>query len=192
MDDQETALTMAGLYRLLAQGMQFPENSWLDDQYLDFLEDLLARFGREEERSLLAGSRNGQDFLDALQIEYTRLFINAHPTVVAPPYASVYLSSDSMLGGAISDKTLAYYRAKGFDLADGNDFPDHLVLELEFLALLCEERDEEGEEEFLRTLFRPWFTQFRTRVAREARHPYYRVLIELIDTFTKEEFGHER
>ena len=67
------------------------------------------------------------------------------------------------------------------------DLPDHLVHELEFLALLAEEQDHAGEEEFLQKLFRPWFRKFHIRVTDGAHHPFYRVVVQLIDFFTKEE-----
>ncbi len=137
--------------------------------------------GKEIESTLAQSS----DPIEELQIEYTRLFINGFPHVVAPPYASVYM--DQSLQGGFALKTLNFYRAKGFLMEESADLPDSLIHELEFLSLLAEEADFEGEEEFLNTLFRPWYKQFCPRVAQETRHPYYRMVVTLIDSFTKEE-----
>jgi TorA maturation chaperone TorD len=121
-----------------------------------------------------------------VQIEHTRLFINAIPHVAAAPYASVHYKGDGTLYGAIAEQTKKFYRSKGFTLARENDLPDHLVYELEFLALLAKE-DPDGQREFLYSLFTPWFDIFRNKVLREAHHPYYRIVVNLIDFFTREE-----
>ena len=63
----------------------------------------------------------------------------------------------------------------------------YYVHELEFLSHLAAEGDQAGEQEFLEQLFRTWFPAFRDRVLQEARHSYYRMVINLIDFFTKEE-----
>lgn len=174
------------LYRFLAQSLKFPERSWFTDDFktmfFSMLDQLEANTEREELRQFFART---DDFIEDLQIEYTRLFINGVPHVVAPPYGSVYL--DKSLQGLHASKTLIYYREKGCDMAEGSDLPDHIVHELEFLSHLAEDGDLAGEKEFLQNYFLAWFPAFRNRVLSEAHHPYYRLVITMIDYFTKEE-----
>lgn len=174
------------LYRFLAQSLKFPEHSWFTDDYktmfFSMLDQLEANTESEDLREFFAQT---DDFIEDLQIEYTRLFINGVPHVVAPPYGSVYL--DKSLQGLHASKTLAYYREKGCDMAEGSDLPDHIVHELEFLSHLAEDGDLAGEKEFLQNYFLAWFPDFRNRVLSEAHHPYYRLVITMIDYFTKEE-----
>jgi TorA maturation chaperone TorD len=186
MSESTTSQDIASLYRFFAQCMQYPDKEWMDDEFFHVLYNLLGTFGAiTEGKEIKAAIEQSSDYIEDLQIEYTRLFINGVPHVVAPPYASVYM--DKSLQGAFALKTLNFYREKGFGMEESADLPDHLVHELEFLSLLAEEEDLAGEEEFLSTLFRPWYKQFCPRVAKETRHPYYRMVVTIIDSFTKEE-----
>ncbi|MCK5193296.1 MAG: molecular chaperone TorD family protein, partial [Desulfobulbaceae bacterium] len=114
-----------------------------------------------------------------------RLFINAVPHVLAPPYASVYAHIDGTLYGPIAEKTKDFYREKGYALSQ-EDIPDYIVYELEFLAILVEQ-DEDGYETFLDTLFYPWFSKFEEKVLHETEHPFFIIIVKLIDFFTREE-----
>lgn len=186
MTPSESSQDIATVYRFLAQCMQYPDAEWMNEEFFDVLYNLLGTLGGIDEGVEIRKAINAaEDYLEDLQVEYTRLFINGVPHVVAPPYGSVYL--DKSFQGTCAANTLAFYREKGFDMDEGADLPDHLIHELEFLSLLVEENDFEGEEEFLTKLFRPWYKQFYTRVTEGAHHPYYRVVVMLIDFFTKEE-----
>jgi len=174
------------LYRFLAQSLKFPEHSWFTDDFKTMFFSMLDQLeASEESENLRKFFARTDDFIEDLQIEYTRLFINGVPHVVAPPYGSVYL--DKSLQGLHASKTLTYYREKGCDMAEGSDLPDHIVHELEFLSHLAEDGDLAGEKEFLQNYFLAWFPDFRNRVLSEAHHPYYRLVITMIDYFTKEE-----
>ena len=174
------------LYRFLAQCLKFPEDSWFTDDFKTMFFSMLDQLGANtESEALREFFTRSDDFIEALQIEYTRLFINGVPHVVAPPYGSVYL--DKSLQGLHAAKTLTYYREKGCDMAEGSDLPDHIVHELEFLSHLAEDGDLEGEKEFLQNYFLAWFPAFKNRLLNEAHHPYYRLVITMIDYFTKEE-----
>ena len=174
------------LYRFLAQSLKFPEHSWFTDDFKTMFFSMLDQLeANEESENLRIFFARTDDFIEDLQIEYTRLFINGVPHVVAPPYGSVYL--DKSLQGLHASKTLTYYREKGCDMAEGSDLPDHIVHELEFLSHLAEDGDLAGEKEFLQDYFLTWFPDFKNRVLSEAHHPYYRLVITMIDYFTKEE-----
>jgi len=175
------------VYRFLAQSMRYPEPSWLDQEYLNILSSFLSELHLEDERQELSYlARNWEDFMEDLQVEYTRLFINAVPHVLAPPYASVYTKGDGQLYGKITEKTREFYRFAGFDLLPDRDLPDHLVNELEFLALLAQEQQEEVET-FMTGYFRSWFPLFHDRVLECSDHIFYKIMVHLIDFFTREE-----
>lgn len=186
MSDSPTSQDIASLYRFFAQCMQYPDPSWMNDDFFKVFYNLLGSLDAIDEGiEIRRAIEQSSDPVEDLQIEYTRLFINGVPHVIAPPFASVYM--DKSLQGAFALKTLQFYRDKGYDMTESADLPDNLIHELEFLSLLAEEQDHAGEEEFLNTLFRPWFKHFCPRVAQETRHPYYRMVVTLIDSFTKEE-----
>jgi len=185
---QSTSVSMMEIYRFLSRSMQYPDPSWMNENYYSILFNFLDELGWSDGAESIRQSISGPDAgLEAMQVEHTRLFVNAIPTVIAPPYGSVYLSGDGMLYGPSAEKARAFYREQGFDLAGEGDIPDHLTFELEFLALLAEEGRSEEEERFLQQHFRPWFPKFQARVLHEGRHPFYGVVVNLIDFFTREE-----
>jgi len=179
---------MADIYRFLSKSMQYPNADWMDEKYFTAIYTFLDELGWHDDASALRSALSEKnDWLESLQLEHTRLFVNAVPTVIAPPYGSVYLSSDGMLYGPSAVKTKEFYQERGFGLSGEFDIPDHITFELEFLALLADDGREEDEELFLKKHFRPWFPIFRDRVLNEVRHPFYGVLVKLIDFFTREE-----
>ena len=128
-----------------------------------------------------------QEGLEILQIEHTRLFINAHPTVIAPPFSSIYLDQEGNLFGPSAVWVRKFYQQHGFELSGEGDIPDHLVLELDFLGLLINEGLDEEAEIFLNEHFRKWFPLFRERVLNGSTNKFYSTLLTLIDFFTREE-----
>jgi TorA maturation chaperone TorD len=166
--------------------MQYPDKNWVNDQYLEKLYLLLDTLGEiEQSQKLQAACKQSTDFLEDFQVEHTRLFINGVPHVAAPPYGSVYI--DKTLRGQYSDKISEFYNTHGYRLKEGADLPDSLVHQLEFLSYLARDKNQLAEEEFLRRFFLPWFPIFAGRVKEEAEHPFYHIIISLIDFFTKEE-----
>ena len=181
-------IVMSDIYRFLAKSMQYPDNSWMDEQYFSVINTILSGLERKEDSRALADSLDfSADWLEPIQIEYTRLFVNAVPSVIAPPYGSVYLSTDGMLYGPSGVSVKGFYQERGFDLAGEGDLPDHIITELEFLALLVEKGDTADEELFLNDHFRTWFPKFQERLLGEVQHPFYRIVVKLIDFFTREE-----
>jgi len=177
---------IATLYRFCAQSMQYPEPDWFSENYLTSLYELLEALGGLEEIETLQATFSGSiDILEDLQVEYTRLFINGIPRVAAPPYGSVYLAKT--LRSKYSDEILLYYRSLGYNLLEDADLPDSLIHQLEFLSFLAEDKNRDGEEDFLNRFFLPWYPKFAIIVQQEAQHPFYRIIVSLIDFFTKEE-----
>jgi TorA maturation chaperone TorD len=177
---------IATIYRFCAQSMKYPESSWLTEEYFSGLFELLALLGGEGQmRELQAAIETSADFLEDIQVEHTRLFINGAPHVAAPPYGSVYL--DKSLQGKYSEDVLIYYHSQGYTISEQADLPDNLVHQLEFLSFLAEDKNRAGEEEFLQRYFLPWYTLFSAKVKEEIQHPFYQVIINIIDFFTKEE-----
>jgi TorA maturation chaperone TorD/Pyruvate/2-oxoacid:ferredoxin oxidoreductase delta subunit len=127
-----------------------------------------------------------QDFArpqEGLEAEYARLFIGPGRPV-AHPYESVYRE-----GRVMGDYTLAVrqsYADEGL-APEGHSLPDHVALELEFMAHLArqeaearERGDEEGalaclrqQEAFLGEHLGRWLPRFCQRVLAGEAHPFY-------------------
>lgn len=182
------AATLSALYSFLALTMRYPDPAFCNDQFLDTMESLLVSLDWQKELVDFQQWREQPlDHLDDLRTEYTRLFITAAPRTTIPPYASVYIDGDGSLQGPTTERTRNFYREKGYDLADTTEPADHITFELDFLAALAGEARHDDEELFLQTLFRPWFERFQEQSIQEARHPFFKASIQLIDFFTKEE-----
>lgn len=182
MSASDEPVSLAEMYRFLAQAMRYPESSWFNDDFLSVFKELLDQLHWHDRKEALPSQVTDAN-LEDLQVDYTRLFINAIPHVIAPPYASIYI--DGTLNSITSEKTREYYQKKGFDITT-NEFADYLVTELDFMALMEEEK-EGSSEEFLRLYFRPWFSSFRDRVYEEVVDPYISAVVAAIDFFTQDE-----
>jgi len=76
-------------------------------------------------------STSSENRLQILQNSYVNLFINALPEVPCPPYGSFYLEGILMGQSTVQVKNL--YHEYGFQTYE---VPDHIAVELEFLAML--------------------------------------------------------
>lgn len=179
---------LSDVFRFLALSMRYPDADWFNTDYVTSLHSLLEGLDWHEDiRELDDLMPGAPDIIETLQVEHTRLFINAAPHVIAPPYGSVYMQGEGTLMNKSTERVRDFYRQRGFDLADANEIADHLVYELDFLSLLAESGKPAEEELFLEKFFRPWFGKFHDRVIEGADHHFYRVQVKLIDFFTKEE-----
>ncbi len=112
--------------------------------------------------------------LEEVQAEYTRMFISAYPKLLCPPYESYY--REGLVYGNSSVATGEWYRKQGLDFTFEGEPPDHLSVELEFLAM----RDDRA---FLEKL-REWIYQFTDRVKNNSA--IYGRCAEDLEDFLKE------
>ena len=85
---------------------------------------------------LLASAEAGEG-VRALRADYERLFVGPN-SLLAPPYESVYLTTERLIFEGPTFEVRAAYRAMGVQAPRFNREPDdHIGLEFSFLALLC-------------------------------------------------------
>lgn len=178
---QETE-QLSQVFNFLAQATRYPKADWFNSEFLTVLNSFLSQLQVDPDQFDIPSDVSEQ-FLEDVQVDYTRLFINGYPHVIAPPYGSMYI--DGSLNDTTADITRNFYRQHGFDTTT-QEFPDHLTTELEFLSLQFQE-DQAVAEEFIEKLLLPWFEPFRDKVLAEASTGYIKVVIELIDFFTRVE-----
>jgi len=136
--------------------------------------------------------------MEALEVEYTRLFLGPGLPAV-PPYESVYVNREEahVLGLLWSQATFAVrdaYQQAGLTPHPGSEPPDHLAAELEFIALLSQReaaaraegdlQEAEGIRQqrtsFLANHLRRWAPVVAERVAEQAQHPLYEAAGKLL------------
>ena len=123
----------------------------------------------------------------ALRLEHTRLFADPRQLLV-PCYESMYLDSSGLVMGRPAQQVRRAYAAEGLGLAERfHDLPDHLAVEMEFMAYLCSRegsawieadaanaaRWAQKEAAFLHDHLLRWLPAFRDRLSRETRLPFY-------------------
>jgi putative dimethyl sulfoxide reductase chaperone len=170
------------VYRLLAQALTYPDKDFIANLKMTvgqinlelFDEGGLPLRGFVHELSTLA-----QIPLDQIQGEHTRLFINAFPHVVCPPYESAY--REGALMGDAAMQVAEEYHAWG--LVIENEQVDHLGAELEFVAFLLTLDTPKARatvDKFMTIHLSSWLPQFATDLARESRLEFYRQVGNLL------------
>ena len=152
----------------------------------------------EEIRGLLRAFEEDEDqagTLTRLAAEHTRLFVNAFPTLVAPPYESFYQEGRVMGKAALDCRSI--YAEDGLTVREGGELPDHILTQMEYLRFLClgEKRAaDEGETEargllrerelsFIEEHILNWLPEFCGRIQSNSHEPYYRVLARFMKNF---------
>jgi len=146
-------------------------------------------------RMLTEWLRNsGNDPLTDLAVDYARIFLGAgvYEGVAASPYESVYTSADRLIMQEARDQTLAAFRAKGLQCSEQLEIPeDHIALELEFLAHLCRETLQAGDDrtraskllreqkDFLEQHPGKWISMFCADIEKCASTDFYRAVSKI-------------
>ena len=140
----------------------------------------------------IAGAKKGEQL--AMAREYTRLFIDAFPHVIALPYGSIYLEKEGLFSEKMTPEVLRFYHEAGFTLTESlHDLPDHIAHELESMGILTgQEAETSGSEKvkleevqmsFLCRFILPWVPVFCDRIVKESRSPFYCALGNLTREF---------
>lgn len=179
-------LSTSKLYTFLATLMRYPSHEM--DSYTAAIDKILTGLPLPENhhwKKELATFFSGEDWLQQLQLEYTRLFINDKTGPCAPLYGSVYL--DGSLMGASAEAVKAFYRETGFGFEATGELPDHLCAELYFLAFLSSLEMQDEEIHFLKTFFHPWFIKLSRKVDASAGLFFYPMIMSFINILTSSE-----
>lgn len=134
--------------------------------------------------------------LDRLRNEYARLFLGSTPAF--QPLGRLWDGEAKKKGGAISIPVIENYRKAGYELpASHREIPDHLGVELEFLAHLTQEEDKarrredverfshilEAEQAFLHDCLLPWAPEYCRKVETCTTCDFYRKMASLTIAF---------
>ena len=138
--------------------------------------------------------------LESLKIDFTRLFVGPFK-VLAPPYGSVYLENNQMMGESTID-VRNWYEKDGLDVVI-NDAPDHIAMELEFMYYLVVQQTQAANEEnlqdiqlyqqkqkmFLCSHLARWVPPFAKNVQENAQTEFYRKLAGLTEMFVQKDMS---
>lgn len=197
------SMARSNIYNNLSLCYTYPNEdvcSWM--MRMDWIEEMRKAFGAltdenfeeyfETFRKYLSGQK--EEVSLEMSREYTRLFINGFPKVVAPPYGSVHLEKDGLVFGKTTAEVLQFYHGAGFTLKEEiGDLPDHIAHELEFMGILTAReaqttgpekvRLEETQMNFLSHYLLSWVPTFCERIRKESKSAFYRTLADLTGGF---------
>ncbi len=140
--------------------------------------------------------------IEALEIEYARLFLVPTGPARAIPYESFYTSRNGMLMQEAAHQVIAAYGAAGMAWQpESREFPDHISVEMQFMARLCSSALEAAaaglpdlcstaiarQREFLDCHLLVWVPQFALDVERTARDDFYRAVAQITREFLADE-----
>lgn len=142
--------------------------------------------------------------LEDVAADYAKTFLSAGEATgqAAFPYESVYVNKKHELGGRTEQETLALYALHGWEPSKDmyRTMNDHIGLELEFMAVLCEEQilayhtenpdrvshSLEEQKEFLETHLR-WAGGFCADISKFAQTEFYQAAAKLTAVFVEKE-----
>ena len=204
---KQLAKARAGLYRFLGglYIMEIDEETLVQMKQMEFPKDgenkeLTEAFARLEKA--IADCQNSD--LEDLAADYAKTFLAAGEAtgVAAFPYESIYTNKKHELGGRTEQETLALYALHGWE--PGKDMfrtmNDHIGLELEFMAVLCEEEvlacqtgnadraamSNQEQNEFIHTHL-SWAGAFCMDVNKYAQTEFYQAAAKVTAAFLTQE-----
>jgi TorA maturation chaperone TorD len=127
------------------------------------------------------------NYNEELETEYSRLFILAVPAVPAQPFGAYWLENDQCLLGDSTLEVKNMMVSHGIEVTQNSGLlPDHIVSELEFMAYLADNDEQETwqtqQQLFVQHIHR-WMPQFTEalRAANPAPIAYYRLAADYLD-----------
>lgn len=177
--------TRAAIYDLLARVYTYP----IDYAVLEAISALRVERAPAAVSDALAvmqarivATDNREELVESLNVEATRLF-EGPGQPAAPAYASFYLNKGHLMGEAALAVRRAYLAANALPREDGRIPPDHLALELGFMAYLAHEaastpdsdaaRALVASAQFLRQHLLTWVPRFDAAVVGATAHPFF-------------------
>lgn len=125
--------------------------------------------------------------LSEIQIDFTNLFVNGVPTAKSHPFAGWYSGDEIVFGD--SDKTmLHFYSRYGVIYDRDNALPaDHILVELEFIAIMLEEYQNKRDYFYISGLkemidhMNKWIPSFVSSIKNNAQTMFYKEVASILE-----------
>ncbi|RME37958.1 MAG: hypothetical protein D6788_08405 [Planctomycetota bacterium] len=205
------------MYRLLAVSFAEPptRETMAPLREKEFVRSAAAVLGVPIGQALREASRlvaDGALFERPARTEFHNLFRVPGPQYVTP-YESVFRDTREINGQPVKGLLLGpsavdvqkWYRLAALDMReDCKELPDHIALELDYLAHLCGKEQEfleagdedrlqrtwEMERDFLAAHVVRWIESLRNAVHAKSKHPFFRAMADIAAAFTKSDLDH--
>jgi TorA maturation chaperone TorD len=139
--------------------------------------------------------KNGRSIVN----EYNRLFL-IRPK--APPYETIYTNAEGQMRGLLTAQLEGIYLNAGLEISpELNELPDHISVELEFMAYLCMKESEahtpdevleaahfrDLQVSFMGQHLARWFPSFAKRIEEADPGSIYQYLLPAVYEFLRKE-----
>lgn len=130
------------------------------------------------------GKECGERAIEAVSVEFTRLFVGP-PSPAAPPWETMYRGSTNVGFGEATFEMRNYLHDLGLELSNENrQYEDHMGIELLYLSELCRRAGEDdGYEgrvsEFIAKHPLSWIDAFLDRIGEAFPQGYFSCLVRL-------------
>lgn len=196
MTSQTNAINLGNCFKLLAACFYEPEKDlFIEEKLCQNLQNLLegwasgAAKAASDMEFALSNSEQEQ-----LSVAHAELFVGPFE-LLAAPYGSVYLEKNRQIMGDTTIGVLKCYEDAGLTVGE-KEPPDHIAIELEFMAFLCTREAEaraagnvaQAQELFsMQSDFYHSFLSWTPRLCEEMRratnNPFYRALAKCLARF---------
>jgi TorA maturation chaperone TorD len=176
--------------------------SVLDDS-LDLRLESLQVCAEEALESEVAMRNLRQEFMDLFKVPGGKY---------VTPYESVYRDTREIEGTQVSGLLMGpsaidaqrWYRLGAAEITDQiKDLPDHIAVELGFMAYLCRKEQEfaladdhshllrarEMERDFLASHIVPWIGDLHDRISKKSNHAYFRSVSQIAFSFARDDLS---
>ena len=181
-----------------------PDTMLVEDLEQEGFRHLLAKcffkWGRDSEMvSPFICGLDRDSFLGSLQDEYERLFTDMDgvrislvestykPWTMDKECGVVFAASKGLVMGDWAAHILDIYERLSMEIPEGfRSTPDHLVLELEFLALLYQTASQEWVSKFIEDHL-DWIPELKKEMEKAGPSPFYSNAVEFVQLFLEHE-----
>jgi len=129
------------------------------------------------------------DSIDDLDVDYAKVFLGAGISegTAAFPYESVYTSRKKSMMQEARDQVREIYLSKGLIKTDEeyNYVEDHIALEFEYMAYLCENGNLDEQKNFLKTHLLNWIPKFCEDIEKHANTKFYKAIGKITKGYLK-------
>lgn len=190
-------------YRLFASLFLYPDRERLEN--LQFAADVLLESRSWQGYPFSAALESLLNQLTEIDLENDRPIINEYNRLFlirpkAPPHETIYTDPEGQLRGMLTAHLEAKYLEAGLAISpELNELPDHISVELEFMAYLCMKEAEADDveanrfralqESFMGQHLVRWFPKFAQRIKESEPQLIYQFLLPAVYSYLRHELG---